>query len=508
MGKKRVRSWFWRKYHKWLGITLALFLTLFALSGIVMNHRELFAPVDVPRNALPAVYRYHNWNLAVVRGTEPLGGDSVLLYGNIGIWLTQSSFRTFTDFTAGLPEGIDHRKTYTVLRSGDGSLYAATLFGLYRFEPGLQQWKPIALPGDEKEIMDLAWKGDTLVVLKRSTIVVLSNGDEASQLILPPPAGYDGKVGLFKTLWTIHSGEILGIPGILLVDAVGLIVIFLSLTGIIYFFIPLWVRQRKRKGLEVVRMVRLNRWTLRWHNKIGWTTLAFLLVTAATGMFLRPPLLIPIANARVAKIPGTFLHTPNAWHDKLRSILYDAQDDRWMVATLEGIHAFSPDLTTILPPFPAQPPVSVMGVNAFEQFGQDLFLLGSFEGLFLWKPSTGQVFDYILQQPHHPGSARGIPVGRFMVAGYTRDLNGIEVYFDYDRGSQVLGTDSRLPLMPEDIQQQPMSLWNLALEVHTARIYQVLIGNFYLLLIPLFGLGTLFILISGFIVWYRHYRKR
>ncbi|HRZ76052.1 MAG TPA: PepSY-associated TM helix domain-containing protein, partial [Bacteroidales bacterium] len=394
-GKKRVKSWFWRKYHKWLGIVLALFLILFALSGIVMNHRELFAPVDVSRSALPTIYRYNNWNLAALRGTESLEGDSLLLYGNIGIWLTQRSFRTFSDFNAGLPEGIDHRKIYSVLRSGDGQLYAATLFGLYRYAEAIHRWEHIALPGHEQEIMDLAWRNDTLIALTRSSVVILPSTGSAEVIILPSPPAYDGKTGLFKTLWTIHSGEILGIPGKLLVDVVGLIFIFLSLTGILYFFFPGWVRKRKRKGRAVVRLVKFNRWSLRWHNKIGWTTVAFLIVTAATGMFLRPPLLIPIANARVSKIPGSILDTPNAWNDKLRRILFDPQTEQWMVATLEGVYAFSTDFRSILPAYPAQPPVSVMGVNVFEPFGPERYLIGSFEGLFLWKPSTGEVFDYI-----------------------------------------------------------------------------------------------------------------
>jgi len=48
-----------------------------------------------------------------------------------------------------------------------------------------------------------------------------------------------------------------------------------------------------------------------------------------------------------------------------------------------------------------------------------------------------------------------------------------------------------------------MSLWNVALEVHTGRIYHSVIGDFYVLIVPLTGLSVLFILISGFIVWLR-----
>ena len=55
--------------------------------------------------------------------------------------------------------------------------------------------------------------------------------------------------------------------------------------------------------------------------------------------------------------------------------------------------------------------------------------------------------------------------------------------------------------MPEIIASQPMSLWNVALKVHTARIYKFMFGSLYILFIPLAGLLILFILISGLIVW-------
>jgi len=315
-------------------------------------------------------------------------------------------------------------------------------------------------------------------------------------------------VSLFKTFWTIHSGEIFGIPGQLLVDAAGLVFIFLSLTGILYFFIPGLIRRRKARSAGFGRLRGLRRWSLRWHNKIGWMTLPILLVTASTGMFLRPPLLIPIAGAYVPPIPCTLLDGSNAWEDQLRRIIFDHERGRYMVATIKGVYEVMPGLDQPPVRIPGAPPISVMGVNVFEAPAPGWLLVGSFEGLFLWHPESGYIHDYIRDRQYERRVPDGNPVGEFLVAGFSRDLNGIEVVFDYDRGSLVLGSMDYLPAMPPEIRDQPISLWNLALEVHTARIYQVLIGPFYLLLIPLIGLFTLFILISGFIVWYRHHRRR
>lgn len=59
---------------------------------------------------------------------------------------------------------------------------------------------------------------------------------------------------------------------------------------------------------------------LKWHNKPGVILFAFLLILAVSGAFLRPPLLIAIIRTKMKTIPGTKLHKPNVWHDKLRTL--------------------------------------------------------------------------------------------------------------------------------------------------------------------------------------------
>ena len=73
---------FFRKYHKWSGIILTLLLILFALSGIVLNHRSELAKISVNRNALPKYVRYKNWNNAAVKDMYGVSKDSVMVYGN------------------------------------------------------------------------------------------------------------------------------------------------------------------------------------------------------------------------------------------------------------------------------------------------------------------------------------------------------------------------------------------------------------------------------------------
>ncbi|HDR52480.1 MAG TPA: PepSY domain-containing protein, partial [Mariniphaga anaerophila] len=145
MGKKKSIKTF-RKLHKWPGIVIAFFAILFAVSGIVMNHRETFSSIDISRNLLPSNYSYDNWNLAAVRGSLPLHNNSLLIFGNIGIWKTTENLENFADFNQGFPKGIDGRKIYSVVQFNN-NLFAGTHFGLYRRngnEAG--DWQKIDLP--------------------------------------------------------------------------------------------------------------------------------------------------------------------------------------------------------------------------------------------------------------------------------------------------------------------------------------------------------------------------
>ena len=106
-----------RKFHKWPGIVITLFVILFSLSGIFMNHRDLISAIDINRSLLPEEYSYQNWNKGAVKSVFQLSPDSALVYGNIGVWLTTDHFKTFQDWNAGFPDGSDNRKISKMLKT-------------------------------------------------------------------------------------------------------------------------------------------------------------------------------------------------------------------------------------------------------------------------------------------------------------------------------------------------------------------------------------------------------
>lgn len=528
-----------RKWHKWPSLVFTLFILLFAFSGIILNHRDLLAPVDVSRKFLPPVYRYSNWNLAAIKGAEAWGADSLLVYGNVGVWLADTGLSSFTDLNRGFPVGSDNRKIAALSSDSLTGIHAATLFGLYRLDPVQRHWMKILLPVKEERIVKVIAKGDSLLVLTRSHLLVSTTRVGLDRFIVtkvPRSLDDDGKTGLFKTLWVIHSGEIYGLAGKLIVDAIGIIFIILSVTGLIYFFVPYRLK-RIRDEVKKLHVKQFNRNSLRWHNSVGSWAILFLILTTLTGMFLRPPLLIPIANSRVGKIPYTELADPNPWSDRFRDLLWDKANNRWLIATSEGIYETDESFTDLLRPFPVQPPVSVMGITVFRQLDSESYLVGSFSGLFRWEPETGKVWDHFTGIPYRD-NGKGAPFGELSVAGYidptpgrspTREGRiqistqpGIrksetrnpepetrEVLFDYLGGAITMGDRKWFPPMPEKISQNsPISLWNTALEIHTGRIFQPVLGDFYILVVPIVGLFTLEISVVGFLAWWVARRRK
>jgi hypothetical protein len=493
---------FFRKYHKWLGVIFALIILSYVFSGIILNHRETLSFIDVNRKLLPKEYRYQNWNNAAVKSTLKISPDSILVYGNIGIWLTDSSYSDFIYFSVGIPKGIDNRKIFQMIKTTGNSLIAGTLSGLYTFNYQQNKWVSVILPVKEKSIADIIQKQDTIFVLTRSSLLKTTDLMHFSVSQLPPPENYDNKTGLFKTLWVIHSGEIYGMPGKIIIDFAGLVFAFLTITGFIVFVNRIILKKKKKPAEVKVKLRNSNKWNIKWHNKFGWITLAILVLNTTAGMFLRPPLLAFIGNSRVGKIPYTELATPNPWFDQLRRIYYDQEINRFIVVTMDGFYYSDDNFKTELKQYLFQPPASVMGVTVFEKIDSYKYLVGSFEGLFTWNTQTGEVYDYIKKQQYTSPSHNSRPIGDFLVSGFTRDYKNQEYFFDYNIGAvNINGIEEFAILQQKIIKDAPISLWNVALEIHTGRIYQSIIGDFYVLIVPLTGLIVLFILISGLIVW-------
>lgn len=541
----------WKKYHRWLGLVLSVFMLVFCVSGIILNHREVFSGCEVSRKWLPASYYIKNFNNGVVKGTvvkksaahslSSENCDSVLAYGCAGIFLTDSRLSTWQDFNAGLPESIDERNVRHVVKAKDGSLWCAALRDVYRHDENSHRWKKVELPGNEERIMDVALAKDsmTVVALTRSrvfTIVpfvqygeIVKIGKSSSETyrveskIIPAPKKYEPKTTLFKLVWHLHSGEFFGLPGKLVVDAIALVLIVLSITGILLFILPYGIRRAKKLAAKA-RMKRLGKqfaWNMKWHNKIGYVTIVLTLWIAITGMCLRPPLMVPLV---LSKLPQAVGEDGNVWQDKLRAIRWDAVQGDWLVSTSEGFLRVDEDFSQAPKMLPDDecPKLSPMGVTVWESDGKGGWIVGSFRGIYRWNPvnhSLNQILDYFTGKPSEETSM--IPISDNLVCGYSEDfLGGKPLVFDFAKGVEdakgqavALCNDepkkSRNEESMSDLicETAPMSLWNVALELHVGRCYSPFLGPLSDLFVFLSGLLITLVLLSGYIISHRRRKK-
>lgn len=548
----RLKYYFtWKKYHRWLGLVLSVFMLVFCVSGIILNHREVFSGCEVSRKWLPASYHIKNFNNGVVKGTvvkksaahslSSENCDSVLAYGCAGVFLTDSRLSTWQDFNAGLPESIDERNVRHVVKAKDGSLWCAALRDVYRYDENSHRWKKVELPGNEERIMDVALAKDsmTVVALTRSrvfTIVpfvqygeIVKIGKSSSETyrveskIIPAPKKYEPKTTLFKLVWHLHSGEFFGLPGKLVVDAIALVLIVLSITGILLFILPYGIRRAKKLAAKA-RMKRLGKqfaWNMKWHNKIGYVTIVLTLWIAITGMCLRPPLMVPLV---LSKLPQAVGEDGNVWQDKLRAIRWDAVQGDWLVSTSEGFLRVDEDFSQAPKMLPDDecPKLSPMGVTVWESDGKGGWIVGSFRGIYRWKPvnhSLNQILDYFTGKPSEETSM--IPISDNLVCGYSEDfLGGKPLVFDFAKGVEdakgqavALCNDepktSRNEESMSDLicETAPMSLWNVALELHVGRCYSPFLGPLSDLFVFLSGLLITLVLLSGYIISHRRRKK-
>ena len=582
----------WKKYHRWFGLVLSVFMLVFCVSGIILNHREVFSGCEVSRKWLPASYHIKNFNNGVVKGTvvkksaahslSSENCDSVLAYGCAGVFLTDSRLSTWQDFNAGLPESIDERNVRHVVKAKDGSLWCAALRDVYCYDENARQWKKVELPGNEERIMDVALGKNSIqvVALTRSRIFeitpIASNIDVSESpsslassakggvsekspdifekksggfsekvgtflgkyrveaKIIPAPENYEPKTTLFKLVWHLHSGEFFGLPGKLVVDAIALVLIVLSITGILLFILPYGIRRAKKVKSEERRvknslaaknrMKRLGKqfaWNMKWHNKIGYVTIVLTLWIAITGMCLRPPLMVPLV---LSKLPQAVGEDGNVWQDKLRAIRWDAVQGDWLVSTSEGFLRVDEDFSQAPKMLPDDecPKLSPMGVTVWESDGKGGWIVGSFRGIYRWNPvnhSLNQILDYFTGKPSVETSM--IPISDNLVCGYSEDfLGGKPLVFDFAKGVEdakgqavALCNDepktSRNEESMSDLicETAPMSLWNVALELHVGRCYSPFLGPLSDLFVFLSGLLITLVLLSGYIISHRRRKK-
>lgn len=487
--------------HKWFGIGLCLFLVLFSLSGILLNHREVVSGADVSRKFLPKSYRFSQWNNGLLKGTLVLREEAesegdfsgtlseksasrVLIYGAGGLWLTDSLANSWEDFNQGLPSGADLRNIRAVVQMPKGEIFAVGSFGLFKRRlNGI--WQEVKLPKSKGErLSDLTSRGDTLVVLSRSHVYLAPSPYISFEKIelRKQPLGPSPSVSLFRTLWLLHSGELLGFGGKLVADAVALVFLFLAFSGLFYWLVPTKVKLRAKRMRQALRSTRLL------HEKAGRFTIVLTFLVCLTGWCLRPPLMVPLVLTKTRPLPLPSLGSVNPWQDKLRMIRFDDSFNDWIISTSDGFYALR-DLKASPKKLSNAPPVSVMGLNVWQKDSVGYWLCGSFSGLYEWSREWNLSCDFFTGLP--PSHAGKSPFGEVAISGFSADFSKGPCVVTYGAGTQLIP-------QPESLSTLPMSLWNVALEVHSGRIFFGSAATFFFIFLA--GGAILWCLWSGWLI--------
>lgn len=502
-----------KKVHKYLGIPLCFFLFFAALSGILLNHRDLLQSVDIPRSALPRSYQFVGWNNGAVRGV--LRSDSLAyIYGSAGIWVTDSSLRREAKpMTSGFISGADEAKIMSMARDSAGGVWVASQYRLYKLAPEGTRWVEQPLPSSvHGRLADLQISGDSVLLLSRSLLYRRSLASpEWTTYELKKPEGYTGKILLFQIVWALHSGEYFGLVGRIIVDLLGLLVMILSLTGIFYTFLR--HRLEAKKGQEITkkeedrkhRLAKKLSFNFKWHKAIGRKTFYAVLFVFVTGWVLRPPLMLPLVFTKAQPNRFSSLYSDNPWFDRLRAIREDKHEGGWLLSTSEGFYRLK-DFSAVPEPWELQPQVSPMGINGFAQRADGSWLVGSFTGLFEVHPGWAEPIHNYFTGESVGEVKMGPPVGSFTVSGLLAgERPEDDLVFLYDHGAvgrSVLpdGGAQLRPFapQPEALNESPYSLWQAALELHAGRLYQPFLGSWGTALFIFFlGLASVIVLITG-----------
>jgi uncharacterized iron-regulated membrane protein len=289
-------------------------------------------------------------------------------------------------------------------------------------------------------------------------------------------------------------------------DVAGLLLAYLSLSAAYLWFVP-W-RKRRLEALgrprrrSSPRARRVFRVLFDTHLDLGiWASPIFLLL-AATGLFMRPPLLAALVDGTVPAALFPLKDHSNPWEGRIRRAMLDADGGKLVVETDEGFWRGPADFDGPFRPVDLGLPVHVMGTTVLRADADDGLLVGSFSGAFRRAAAGGRAVDLVTG--HAPAEVSRLRPGPLLVTGWFRTPDGDEFLATHRQGLVPLNGAERGDrfAMPEEmVRRHRMSLWNWMFELHNSRIFADVIGSFTILVPPIGSLLFGFLAITGIFDW-------
>jgi hypothetical protein len=557
-----MKKWFkaLKWLHKYMGLFLVLYLSWMAATGILLNHPSLLKRASLPSCLTPPQYTIDNWGRSSLID-QVQSETGLIICGKAGVWRAPTQIQHGTTppdshaFAKNLPlfepmmagdfPAFDFdRKTYDLLllslpkanaghsvgtpnTSHDGNstqenpsrelVLAATEGGLFACDPQDARWHSWPVQVAPRKLLQHENK---LWLFHDSGLLSLSIEELPVKAVHAPTQWRDvplkrkakTRVTLIDFFFHLHDGSIWGLPGRLLIDFAGALLLFLSLTAIYTWLFPKRLKQltlRKEKPSKQSKW--LFRFLLKHHIQLGALAVLPLLVLAGTGFFMRPPFIVALVGSDMdrALYPGPLSENP--WDGKIQNALIDHSRNRLLLAA-DGIWAFALDddgrPLGEAQVAPLAVPIFVMGPTVFECLDSGDLLIGSYSGLFRL-PADGSPIQNALTLSRRLPQSTVRPAG-IMVTGLGQSATGDLFVSTHRNGLQPLAGEKVLfQRMPAAMRATRLSLWNACFELHNGRFFKDFIGPFYILLTPTGALMLFLIVVTGLIAWLRRkYRQR
>nr|WP_320133997.1 PepSY-associated TM helix domain-containing protein [uncultured Holophaga sp.] len=226
-----------RTLHEWLGLVSSLLICIIAISGIYLNHRELF---NGGQSRGPESHQASG-----PQGPRPEGTPES---GHEGAHQGRPDALQPEGHHQGQPQGaLQASREHG--RPGGWSLTTESLTRSDTFPRLLQAVDQAWGQGVPLESIILRRDGRGLVWRIRSTQGAELHLDHRTLQVVANRPASGGGMNLGKLMHDLHSGQIAGTTGKLIVDLVGLVLVALSLTGWVLWLRPRLLRRRLRKAL-------------------------------------------------------------------------------------------------------------------------------------------------------------------------------------------------------------------------------------------------------------------
>ncbi len=483
-----------KSLHKYTGILFFLYFILMGISGVILNHPQLISKISVPTQLTPDSHIITNGNRMAIRETI-VDGNDIYLAGRSGIWHSDDNGLNFSRMETGFPSASYEKDTYSLLldKSHD-RLFAGTRNGLYVYSFLSKQWQtiPFGAAGNEP-VMDLLQTKDRLFlftprhcyssILDTEKIFFLVESLRFDESSKPTSAR------LLHFLLKVHDGSILGFPGRLFVDSIGLALIFLCATGVLAWFLPRYYKNKKKTYSKILSM----KWIHDNHLHIGIYAVTFVGLIALSGILIRPPFIKSIVKHNVPSWMLPFEHS-GSWLPRIDKAAFDADTETLWISTRQGFFSGRPDFLHPLQKQTIPVPHSGMGTSIFEALPNQHLLIGSFRGVYVW----GLAHSHVIQRQENKNN--GAAQKTFQATG-AMIKNGSPTHIaDYHHGLISLKKNTHLSV-PAQMAATPMSLWHYLFEFHNGRIFRQWLGPYTWVLIPLGGILLLINLLTGLYDW-------